>query len=324
VKKKIVVLLLAIGTAAGIGGSKRPAYAAKKTFVVIGGGSETGVYYQVALGVCTLVNEKLGGQDYDCKGLPALGSTANIRALSRGYLDFALAQSDVDWQAYNGEKYWKDKPYKGLRSVFSVHPETVMLVTRPNTGIQSVSGLRGKRVNIGNPGSGSREIAESTLRIYGINPRDDISARDLEPQEAARALSRGKIDAFFYTVGNPWDAGIALAEDVKIRMIPIDAPGIKKFVADNPHYVVAVIPGGIYKGVDKDIPTFAVKATLVTREEEPEEVVYNVVKTAFENLDRFRTMHPAFRSIQPQDMLKGLAVPLHPGALRFYKEKGWM
>lgn len=322
-KKKIVVLLLAIGTAAGIGGFKGPADAAKKTVVVIGGGSETGVYYQVALGVCKLVNEKLGGQDYVCKGLPALGSTANIKALSRGYLDFALVQSDVDWQAYNGEKGWK-KPYKGLRSVFSLYPETVILVTRVDTGITSVTDLRGKRVSISSRGSGVREIAESTLRIYGIDSGDDISARDLELQDATRALSRKKIDAFFHTVGNPWDAGIALAEDVKIRMIPIDAPGIKKFVADHPYYVVAVVPGGIYKGVDKDIPTFAVKATLVTREEEPEEVVYNVVKTVFENLNRFRTMDLAFKSLQPQEMLKGLSAPLHPGALRYYKEKGWM
>jgi len=324
VKKEILVLLLAVGTAAGIGGSKGPAYAARKTFVAIGGGSETGVYYQVALGVCKLVNEKLGARDYECKGLPALGSAANIKALSRGYLDFGVVQSDVDWQAYNGEKAWKDKPYKGLRSVFSIHPETVMLVTRMDTGITSVTDLRGKRVNIGNRGSGSREIAKSTLKIYGIDRRDDISARDLEPQEAARALWNGKIDAFFYTVGNPWDAGIELAKDTKIRMIPIDAPGIKKFVADNPHYVVAVIPAGIYKGVDKDIPTFAVKATLVTREDEPEGVVYDVVKTVFENLNRFRTMDPAFRSLQPQEMLKGLSAPLHPGALRYYKEKGWM
>jgi uncharacterized protein len=319
----MLALVLVCAAAAGIGGSEGPADAAKKMFVVIGGGSEKGVYYQVAVNICKLVNEKLG-QGYDCKGQPALGSAVNIKALSRGYLDFAVVQSDHNWQAYNGEKDWKGKPYKGLRSVFSLYPETVMLVTRADTGITSVTDLRGKRVNIGNPGSGYRGNAEDTLRIYGIDRREDISARELGPQEAAQALWRGKIDAFFYTVGNPWDGGIALAEDVKIRMIPIDAPGIKKFVADNPYYVVAVIPGGIYIGVDKDVPTYAVTATFVTREEEPEEVVYNFVKTVFENLDRFRTMHPAFRSLQPQGMLKGLPVPLHPGALRFYKEKGWM
>jgi len=319
--KKILASALAVAVAVGTADLLESAQARK--FLVIGGGSESGVYYQVAVNVCKLVNEKLGGQGYDCKGQPALGSVVNIKAMSQGYLDFAVVQSDHNGQAYNGEKNWKGKPYKGLRSVFSIYPETVMLVTRADTGITSVTDLRGKRVNIGNPGSGYRENAEDTLRIYGID-RKDISERELEPREAAQALSRGKVDAFFYTVGNPWDGGVQLAKDTKIRMIPIDAPGIKKFVADNPYYVVAAIPGGIYTGVDKDVPTFAVKATLVTSDREPDEVVYNVVKTIFENLDRFRTMHPAFRSLQPQEMLKGLSAPLHPGARRYYKEKGWM
>jgi hypothetical protein len=321
VMKKVLASALVVAAAIGTADLLESAQARK--LLVIGGGAETGVYYQVAVNVCKLVNEKLGGQGYDCKGQPSLGSVANIKAMSQGYLDFALAQSDVNWEAYNGQKNWKGKPVKGLRSVFSVYPETVMLVTRADTGITSVTDLRGKRVNLGNPGLATRENAEDTLRIYGIDTREDISGRDLELKEAARALSRGKIDAFFYTVGNPWDGGIQLAKDTKIRMIPIDAPAIKKFVADNPYYVLAAIPGGIYKGVDKDVATFAVKATFVTSDKEPDDVVYNVVKTVFENLDRFRTMHPAFRSVQPQEMLKGLSAPLHPGALRYYKEKGW-
>ncbi len=317
---KILASVLAVAVAMGTADLLESAPARK--LLVIGGGSEKGVYYQVALGVCKLVNEKLGGQGYDCKGQPALGSVVNIKAMSQGYLDFAVVQSDHNAQAYSGQKDWKDKPYKGLRSVFSIYPETVTLVTRADTGITSVTDLRGKRVSIGNPGSGTRQNAEDVLRIYGID-KTDISERELEPQEAARALSRGKIDAFFYTAGDPWDGGIQLAKDTRIRMIPIDAPGIQKLVADNPYYVVAAIPGGIYKGVDKDVPTFAVKATLVTSDKEADDVVYNVVKTVFENLDRFRTMHPAFRSLQHHEMLKGLSAPLHPGALRYYKEKGW-
>ena len=323
-KKQMLALVLAIAAATGIGGSNTRADAAEETSVVIGGGTKGGVYHQVALGICTLVNEKLGNQGYTCKDQPSQGSATNINAMRRGWLDFAVVQSDHNWQAYHGEKDWKGKPYEGLRSVFSVHPETVMLVTRADTGIQSVSDLRGKRVNIGNRGSGHRENAQDVLRIYGIDWRDDISARDLEPQEAAQALRRGKIDAFFYTVGNPWDGGLALAENVEVRMIPIDAPGIKELVADRPYYVLTAIPGGFYKGMGKDVPTYAVKAVLVTSDKASDEVVYNVVKTVFENLDSFRTMHPAFRSIQPQEMLKGLSAPLHQGALRYYKEKGWM
>ncbi|MFQ5657512.1 MAG: TAXI family TRAP transporter solute-binding subunit [Candidatus Methylomirabilales bacterium] len=318
-KKKMFLLAVA----AGIAGFAGPASSAKKTFLVIGGGSETGIYYQVALGVCKLVNEKLGSQGYNCLGQPALGSVLNIKAVKRGLLDFGVVQSDDNWQAYNGKEDWKGRPYKGLRSVFTIYPETVMLVTRVDAGITSVNDLRGKRVSTGNPGSGTRENAKDVLRIYGIDRLEDISERGLEPEKATRALWRKRIDAFFYTVGNPWKDGQKLANRVKIRMVPIDAPGIKEFVADKPYYVITAIPGGMYNGVDKDVPTYAVKATLITSEKESEETVYNLVKTVFDNLDGFRKMHPAFASVQPQDMLKGLGAPLHPGALRYYKEKGW-
>ncbi len=322
-KKKTLALVIAAVVAAGIAGSAGPANSAQTRFLVMGGGLETGVYYQVVLGVCKLVNEKLGSQGYKCIGNQALGSVLNIKSLWANILDFGVVQSDHNWQAYNGKEKWKGRPYEGLRSVFSIHAETVMLVARADAGITSVRDLRGKRVNMGNPGSGTRKNAVDVLRTYGMD-WSDISDRELEPQEAARALRRGKIDAFFFTVGNPWGKGQKLAKRVKIRMVPIDSPGIKQFVADKPYYVITAIPGGIYSGVDKDVPTFGVKATLVTSEKQSEEKVYNVVKTVFENLDRFRNMHPAFASIQPEDMLTGLSAPLHPGALRYYKEKGWM
>ena len=323
-KKKTPALVMAVVIAAGIAGSAGLASSAQKTFLVMGGGLETGIYYQVVLGVCKLVNEKLGSQGYNCTGQPALGSVLNIKAVKRGLLDFAVVQSDHSWHAYKGKEDWKGKPFKGLRSLFSIYPETVMLVTRADAGIRSVNDLRAKRVSVGNPGSGHHENAKDVLRIYGIDRLEDISQRELEPKEAARALWRKKIDAFFFTVGNPWGEGQKLAKRVKIRMVPINSPGIKKFLTDKPYYVVAAIPGGVYSGVDKDVSTFAVKATLVTSENASEESVYNVVKTVFEDLDRFRKMHPAFASIQPQDMLKGLSAPLHPGALRYYNEKGWM
>lgn len=322
-KKIMLALFLAVAAAAGIGVSGVPGDTAEKTLLVIGGGAKTGIYYQVALNVCNLVNEKLGSQGYTCRSQVAAGSVTNIEALRRRWLDFALIQSDHHWQAYNGEQDWKAKPYKELRSVLGVHPETVMLMTRADTGITSVADLRGKRVNVGNPGSGTRENARDVLRIYGIDRRD-IFERELGPQEAARALGQGKIDAFFYTVGNPWKEGQQIADRVKVRIIPLDAPGIKKLVADNPYYVMTAIPGGIYAGVSQDVPTLAVKATLVSNDKVSEEVVYNVVKTLFDNLDNFRTKHPAFTTLQPQGMLKGLSAPLHPGAIRYYQEKGWM
>jgi len=301
-----------------------PGQAAEQKFLVVGGGSTTGVYYQVALNVCKLVNEKLAGKGYNCIGRPALGSVFNINAIKRGLLNYGVAQSDRVYQAYNGAGSWEGTPYKGLRTVFSVHPETVMLVTRKDTGIKSVEDLKGRRVNIGNPGSGQRGNAQDILRLAGIDKDKDIRAEGLQQNEANRALVDRKIDAFFYTVGNPWGGGLEIANSTDISIVPLDSDAIKKFVAGNPYYVLTVVPGGIYEGVDEDVPTYAVKATFITGENEPEDEVYNVTKTVFDNLDRFKQLHPAFKVLKPKDMLQGLAAPIHPGAIRFYKEKGWM
>ncbi|MFQ5657511.1 MAG: TAXI family TRAP transporter solute-binding subunit [Candidatus Methylomirabilales bacterium] len=323
-KKKMFSLVLAVATAVGTVGFQTPGDAAEKKFLVIGGGSETGIYYQVALGVCTLVNEKLGSQGYNCIGRPALGSVFNINAIRRGLLNFGVAQSDRIWQAYNGKADWGGWRYRGLRSVFGIYPEIVMLVARADSGIKSVDDLRGKYVNIGNPGSGQRRNAEDVLKYYAIDQHRDIKPIELQQKEANLALVEGEIDAFFYTVGQPWEGGVELASRTAIRLIPIDTPDIQKYVANHPYYVKAAVPAGVYKGVDKDVPTYAVKATLVTSAREPDDVVYKVVKTIFENIDRFRKMNPAFASLQPEHMLKGLAAPLHHGAARYYREKGWM
>jgi len=298
--------------------------ATAQNFVVIGGGSTTGVYYQVALNICKIINDKLGGKGYNCIGRPALGSTFNIRSIQRGLLNYGVAQSDWVWKAANGkDKLWAGKPDKGLRTVFTVHPEVVMLVTRKDTGIKTIADLKGKRVNIGNPGSGQRGNAEDVLRLSGIDKDKDIKAEGLQQNEANRALVDKKIDAFFYTIGVPWGGGLEIANSTAINVIPVDSAPIRKLVADNPFYAMATIPGGTYKGVDKDVATYGVKATFVTGEKEPADSVYTVVKTIFENLDTLRNSYANFKNLQPKDMLQGLSAPLHPGAMKYYKEKGW-
>lgn len=320
--KRTMKFVIAFAAAVSIAGAAVPASAAK--FLVVGGGSTTGVYYQVALNVCKLVNKTLKSKGYNCIGRPALGSVFNINAIKRGLLNFGVAQSDRNWQAYNGAADWKGKAYKGLRSVFSAHAETVMLVARADSGIMKVSDIKGRRVNIGNPGSGQRGNATDILRIYGIDMKKDIKAEGLQQGGASRALVDKKIDAFFYTVGNPWGGGLEISNSTAIRMVPINAPGIMKLVAGKPYYVMTNIPGGIYKGVKKDVPTYAVKATFVTSNKQPNDVVYNVVKTIFDNLDQFRATHAAFKYLQKKDMLGGLSAPFHPGATRYYKEAGLM
>ena len=290
--------------------------------ILIGGGSVTGVYYQVALNMCKLIN-KHNGDKYNCVGRPALGSVFNIRAVKRTLLDFGVAQSDRNFEAFRGRGDWEGKAMEDLRSVFSMHPETVLLVTRADTGINSVWDLKGKTVNIGNPGSGQRGNAEDVLRIYGIDKDNDIDAQGLQQQEASRALVDQKIDAFFYTVGNPSAAIEEPANSTQIKIIPINDAAIYGFVDERPYYVMTTIPAGTYKGVDEDVETYAVTATVVTSANASEEMVYDAVKTVFENLDELKATHAAFRVLDPKSMLKGLTAPFHKGAQKYYTERGW-
>ena len=218
---------------------------------------------------------------------------------------------------------FKGKPQGNLRSLFSMHPETVLLVTRKDAGIASVADLKGKVVNIGNPGSGQRGNAEDVLRLHGIDSGNDIDAQGLQQQEASRALVDRKIDAFFYTVGNPAAAIEEPANSTDLSIVPINSGAIRGFVDERPYYVMTTIPGGTYTGVAQDVETYAVTATVVANEAASEEMIYALVKSVFEHLDELRAAHKAFRVLSPASMLQGLSAPLHPGALKYYRERGW-
>lgn len=314
--------LITLAVVLGLLLASTPALHARQN-VLFAGASTTGVYYQVALQISKLMDNNLGDK-YNYVGRPTDGSVFNINSMARGAFDFGVAQSDINYKAYEGEGEWEGEPVESLRSVLSMHPETVMLVTREDTGIKEVKDIKGKRINIGNPGSGQRTNAEDVLEIYGIDPDKDIKAEDLQQHEASRALVDKKIDAFFYTVGNPSAAIEEPANSVDIRMVPINHKKIKEMVDEKPYYVMTKIPAGTYKNVDYDVETYAVTATVITNENVAEETVYDMVKTVFENLDDLRESHAAFRHLEPEAMLEGLSAPFHPGAEKYYKEKGWM
>lgn len=289
--------------------------------ILFGGGSESGVYYQAARGMCRILESRVP-EAPDCRGRPTPGSVFNIDAVSRGLLTFGIAQSDRNWQATHGTKEWENRgPVKGLRSVFSLHSETVLLVAREASGITSVGDLRGKRVNIGNPGSGQRGNAEDVLRIYGID-RAEILALELQQRDASRALTDAKIDAFIYTVGNPSDAVEAPAANVRVRIVPLDSPGIRALVDEQPYYSMTTIRAGTYSGMDEAVETFALKATVVTSADTPEPLVYSLTRSVFENLAELRAAHPSLGELRPEGMLEGLSAPLHPGARRYFVEAG--
>ena len=318
--RKLLSLMLAAILAAVVL-QARPALAARD--ILFGGGAVTGIYYHVALSICNLVNKYSDGK-YNCVARPSIGSVFNINQVNRGLLDFGVAQSDTNWEATNGTGPWDGKPMTDLRSVFSVHSETVLLVTRTDTGIETVEDLQGHKVNIGNPGSGQRGNAEDVLKLYGIDEKTGIEAQGLQQNEASRALIDGTIDAFFYTVGNPAQAVETPAQETHIRIVPIDSQAVKDFIADKPYYVMTEIPAGTYTGVDAPVETYGVKATVVASARLPDEVVYDVTKIVFDHLDELRATFPAFQSLDPADMLQGLTAPFHPGAQQYFTQKGMM
>ena len=294
-------------------------------------GGPTGVYFAAGNAICRLVHKEAAegrkeGRKHGirCSAPSTGGSNYNIGQIRDGELDFGVAQSDWQYHAYNGSGGpWKDKPFKKLRAVFSIHPEPLQIIVGGNSGINGWDDLKGKRVNIGNPGSGQRGTMELLMQQAGWTKNDFSLATELTSTEQSKALCDGKIDAYIYTVGVP-NAGVAIATDgCGARIVNFNNKLAKDNVTQHPYYAWATIPKGTYKTITEDVTTWGVKATLVTSADVPDDVVYEVVRAVFENIDDFRGLHPAFAHLDPKVMVKdGLSAPIHPGAMKYYKEKG--
>lgn len=299
---------------------------AQDKFITIGTGGQTGVYYVVGQSICKLVNRGNSKHHIKCTAPSTGGSIANINAIKAGNQDMGVAQSDWQYHAYNGTSKFKDQGKFGdLRAVFSVHGEPFTVIGRKDSGVKEFSDLKGKRVNIGNPGSGQRATMGVVLDALGWKTSDFSLASELKSAEQAAALGDNKVDAIVFTVGHPNGSIQEATTTTDAVLVPVTGKAIDKLVSDNPYYAKAVVPGGMYRGNDKDTPTFGVKATFVSSAKVPNEVVYQVVKSVFDNFGRFKKLHPAFANLKETEMIKdGLSAPLHPGAIKYYKEKGWM
>jgi len=293
-------------------------------FITIGTGGVTGVYYPAGGAICRLVNRDRGKHGLRCSVESTGGSVANVNLLKSGEIEFGVAQSDVQYNATKGlAQFQKDGAYGDLRAVFALHPEPFTVVARKEANITKFEDFKGKRFNVGNPGSGTLASMNELLAAMGWTMSDFGLASELRPDEHGPALCDGKIDGFFYAVGHP-SANIQDPTTIcGAKLIPLTGPAVEKLVKDKPYYAVATIPGGMYPNNPQPTMTYGVQATVVSSAKVPDEVVYTVVKTVFENLDEFKKLHPAFANLKPEDMVKnGLSAPLHPGALKYYKEKG--
>ncbi|AXI49666.1 MULTISPECIES: TAXI family TRAP transporter solute-binding subunit [Sulfitobacter] len=298
---------------------------AQEKFITIGTGGQTGVYFVVGQSICRLVNRDSAKTGLKCTAPSTGGSIANINAIKAGDMDMGVAQSDWQFHAYNGSSQFEGDKFDKERAVFSVHAEPFNVIARADSGIESFDDLKGKRVNVGNPGSGQRATMEVVLDAKGWTMDDFALASELKPAEQAAALGDNKVDAIIYTVGHPNGSIQEAVSTVDAKLVPVEGEAIDKLVADNPFYAYSTIPGGMYKGTDADVKTFGVKATFVTSADVDEEVVYEVVKAVFDNFDRFKKLHPAFENLKEEEMIKdGLSAPLHDGAAKYYKERGWI
>jgi TRAP transporter TAXI family solute receptor len=323
----VVSLALVFGIAllTGIGPLETKAQAQTK-FVTIGTGGVTGVYYPTGGAICRLVNKTRKEHGIRCSVESTGGSVYNLNTIAAGELDMGVAQSDWQYHAYNGTSKFKDKgPNKDLRAVFSVHPEPFTVVARADSGIKDFMDLKGKRVNIGNPGSGQRGTMEVVMKALGWNKDTFKLASELKSAEQSKALCDNKIDAMVFTVGHPSGSIKEASTSCDSVLVNVTGAAIDSLVKENDYYRTATIPGGMYRGTPNDTRTFGVGATFVTSAKVPDEVIYNVVKAVFENFDDFKKLHPAFKVLKKEEMIKdGLSAPLHNGAVKYYNEAGLM
>jgi len=297
---------------------------AETTFVTIGTGGVTGVYYPTGGAIARLVNKGRKDHGIRCSVESTGGSVYNLNAIRAGELDMGVAQSDMQYYAVHGlDKFADAGPDKDLRAVFSVHPEPFTVVARTDSGIKDFMDLKGKRVNIGNPGSGQRGTIEVLMGALGWTNDDFKLASELKAAEQASALCDNKIDAMVYTVGHPNGSIKEATTSCDAVIVSVTGPEVDKLVADNDYYRKAIIPAGMYRGTDADTPTFGVGATFVSSDKVDEKVIYEIVKAVFENFDEFKKLHPAFANLKKEEMVKdGLSAPLHAGAIKYYKEAG--
>ena len=297
---------------------------AQQQFVSIGTGGVTGVYYPTGGAICRLVNKNRKEHGFRCSAESTGGSIYNLNTIRAGELEFGVVQSDWQYHSYHGSSKFADAgPYEDLRAVFSVHPEPVTVIARADAGISNITDLKGKRVNIGNPGSGTRGTWEVMEAALGWT-RDDLKlAAEMKSAETAQAVCDGKIDAYFWLVGHPSALTQESLATCDAKLVNVTGPAIDKLIDDNSYYRIATIPAGMY-GDNPEITTFGVGATFVTSAAVSDKVVYTVVKAVFENFDQFKALHPAFKNLKESEMISdGLSAPLHPGAIQYYKERGW-
>ena len=320
--KKINVIPMGkkIAAATLLGMLSVPSFAAE--FVTIGTGGVTGTYYPTGGAICRLVNQYKKETKIRCSVESTGGSVYNINTIKNGELDFGIVQSDIVYQASKGEGAYEGAAIPKLKSVMAIYPELLTLVTKKDANINKLVDVKGKRINLGNPGSGNEATALTLFDASGIKKEDLSFAGALKASEMPDALRDDKIDGYFYMVGHPTANIKDASTSLDVKIVPIEGANVDSLIKKYPYFAKSNVPGGIYKGNDEPIPTFGVKAVLVTSDDVSVNAVYTVVKAILENFDEFKKLHPAYADITKESLLDGLSAPLHEGAKKYFQEAG--
>lgn len=294
------------------------------SYITIGTGGVSGVYYPAGGAICRFVNRARKTNGIRCAVESTDGSGYNLRGVRAGDLELGIAQSDVQYAMVNGvESFASEGPWDQLRALFSLHQELFTVVARADAGIRKFDDLKGRRVNVGNPGSGQRDTMESLMRVKGWTMDDFSEVKELPSSVQSNILCSDQVDAIVFTAGHPNASILEAATTCDIVLVSVNGASVDKLMAEAPYYHKGVISAGTYPGANTNIPTFGFSATVVTSANVSESIIYEITKAVFENFDNFQKLHPAFKSLSRAEMLvQGLTAPLHRGAARYYREVG--
>ena len=316
--KPVLMIMIVIVTSVTVVRSP-PARADEEAFVSLGTGELNGVYFPVGKAICDVVNQDLRTHGVRCSPETTPGSVYNIEALRSGELDFAIVQSDLLFAAYNGQATWLGHAFPGLRTVMSLYPELVTIMARADTPIRDLTDLAGRRVNVGSRDSGTRATWDVIQATLGWHGREQVHPVELRTDTSVSALCSGVVDASLMIVGHPSSAVVAQRAACAVSFVAVSGPAIDKLVHNHPYYQRGTI--GAADGLVDEVPTFGVRATLVTSASADARVVAVVTQELLAHQSELRTKLPMLAGLTTDEMIKDdLGVPLHPGAAMVYTE----
>ncbi|MBF8272024.1 MAG: TRAP transporter solute receptor, TAXI family [Magnetococcales bacterium] len=324
---KGIVKILVFGSlifllACSKGGEKSEAVHAEAVAKIrLGSGSLASIHHVAGSALCQILGKEKD-QGIPCETLVSDGSVHNLVALHDGKIDLGIARADLVYRAWYGQPPFKQRS-TALRVLFSLHQETATLVVPDEAGVATFRGIMGRRVNTGVPGSDDERVVLDILEACDLSVDHFAATLGGDVTQLSSGIKDHSIDAFFSVVGHPNDAITAVAREHTLAVLPLVEKCVEKLADERAYYDAAVIPGGVYRGSDADVPTLGVRVWVLSSMEVPEEAVYQVVKGVFENMDEFRKRHPAFYRLSPQAMLPQFSVPYHNGAVKYFAEKGW-